>query len=124
MRCKATSKQTKKRCRKQAIYGGTVCRMHGGAAPQVKKKARERLNDLVDPAIKRLKLAVEENTSSSTVAVTAAKDILDRTGHKPVDKHEDVTKESEESRELRKEFTLDELKQMLAEIREREEVIH
>ena len=98
--------------------------MHGGGAPQVKKKARERLNDLVDPAIKRLKLAVEENAASSTVAVTAAKDILDRTGHKPVERHEDVTNESEESKALREAFSLDDLRRIAKELRERGEVIH
>jgi len=51
------------------------------------KAARERLNDLVDPAINILAKAVrdtEENPAimSSTV-LAAARDILDRTGYKP-----------------------------------------
>lgn len=29
--------------------GGTVCHVHGGSAPQVKAKARERLLDIIDP---------------------------------------------------------------------------
>jgi hypothetical protein len=33
------------------IKGGTVCRFHGGSAPQVKRKAQERLEALVDGAI-------------------------------------------------------------------------
>ena len=36
-------------CKKPAIPGGTVCRFHGGAAPQVKAKADDRLADLIDP---------------------------------------------------------------------------
>lgn len=31
------------------MLGGTVCRNHGGAAPQVRAKAQERLADLIDP---------------------------------------------------------------------------
>ena len=48
-RCTATSKGSGERCRKAAILGGTVCRSHGGAAGQVKRKAAQRLLDIVDP---------------------------------------------------------------------------
>lgn len=48
-RCKARSKRTGKQCQKAPIRGATVCRNHGGAAPQVKAKAQERLADLIDP---------------------------------------------------------------------------
>lgn len=41
--CKATAKGTGERCRRAPIAGATVCRVHGGAAGQVKAKAaRER----------------------------------------------------------------------------------
>lgn len=33
--CTAISKHTKQRCTKWALKGGTVCRSHGGSAPQV-----------------------------------------------------------------------------------------
>lgn len=42
-RCTATSHGTGERCRRSAIRGGTVCRTHGGAAPQVQRKAAQRL---------------------------------------------------------------------------------
>jgi hypothetical protein len=41
-RCRARRRDGK-RCRAWAIRGGYVCRMHGGAAPQVRAKARARL---------------------------------------------------------------------------------
>ncbi len=41
--CTATSSRTGKRCRQRPIRGGTVCATHGGSAPQVQRKAAERL---------------------------------------------------------------------------------
>jgi len=76
-RCTAKSKTTGKRCRKPPIPGGGVCHVHGGGAPQVRKKARERLAALVDPAIDRLGVLVRDE-DDKRVALAAAKDILDR----------------------------------------------
>jgi hypothetical protein len=42
-RCSAHNKRNGAPCKNWAILGGDVCRSHGGGAPQVKKKARERL---------------------------------------------------------------------------------
>lgn len=47
--CTAKSSQSGLRCRRAPILGGTVCASHGGLAPQVKRKAAERLADLIDP---------------------------------------------------------------------------
>lgn len=44
-KCTATSKQTGKRCGAWPVPGATVCRTHGGAAPQVQAKAAERVVD-------------------------------------------------------------------------------
>ena len=52
-RCTATNRQGS-RCGKWAIQGGTVCRNHGGAAPQVILKAKERLAAMVPKAMQVL----------------------------------------------------------------------
>jgi len=61
-----------------------VCRMHGGAAPQVKEKAhRVVLEELVGPALMTLRNLIEDDATPAAVKLGAARDILDRTGHKP-----------------------------------------
>lgn len=47
--CSARSSRSGQRCKRAPIAGGHVCRHHGGAAPQVRRKAAERLADLIDP---------------------------------------------------------------------------
>jgi hypothetical protein len=78
-RCRAHSSRTGKRCKRDAIRGGTVCRTHGGAAPQVKAKAQERLAALVDPALGRLLELIAQKKHLPT-ALGAVKDALDRNG--------------------------------------------
>lgn len=41
--CKAKAKSTGQRCQRPAMHGGVVCQMHGGKAPQVKRRAAQRL---------------------------------------------------------------------------------
>jgi len=76
--CSATTRSGKP-CRGAAINGGTVCRMHGGAAPQVRRKAAMRLLDLIDPAITTLAQEME-NAQFSSDRQRAANSILDRAG--------------------------------------------
>ena len=83
-RCTATNRKGQ-RCGKPHIPGGTVCRMHGGAAPQVLKAAKERLLELQPRAIRRMGELIEQ-TEFPTVAFAASRDILDRTDGKPVEK--------------------------------------
>jgi hypothetical protein len=101
-RCTAHARQTGKRCKNASIPGGRVCRYHGGAAPHVQKKANDRLRELEHPAIDAIARsfdpAPKKGMQQSTV-LAAAKDILDRTGHKTLEKVEvksavtvDVTK--------------------------------
>lgn len=85
MRCVAKSKTKGKRCTKHAIPGGTVCRYHGGAAPQVKQKAAERLAALVSPAITTLGKLLR--SKQEHVRLKAVQDVLDRNGHRPPEQH-------------------------------------
>ena len=65
-------------CKSQAILGATVCRMHGGSAPQVKAKAAERLRLLVPNAVDALEQIV--NDSEHPQRLAAAREILERDG--------------------------------------------
>jgi hypothetical protein len=78
-RCTAHNRQGAQ-CGNPPIQGGTVCRMHGGAAPQVKASAQARLAALIDPAIDRLSRLLR--TNDQQVAMRAVKDVLDRNGLK------------------------------------------
>ena len=71
-------------CKGQAISGGTVCRMHGGAAPQVQAKAHERLMALQPKAIQVLDSLLNRD-EFPTVQMAAVRDVLDRTEGKAVD---------------------------------------
>jgi hypothetical protein len=57
--CTATSTTTGNRSTRPAIPGGSVCRYHGGAAPQVKAAAAARLRAMVDPALGVLEHAMK-----------------------------------------------------------------
>jgi hypothetical protein len=82
-RCTANSRQTGKRCKNASIPGGSVCRFHGGAAPQTKEAAEKRFAHLVDPAIDQLAMVLRSGKPS--IAAAAARDILDRAGLKRID---------------------------------------
>jgi hypothetical protein len=83
-RCTAHN-QNAARCYAYAIPGGKVCRYHGGAAPQVKLAAEDRLRALVHPAITGLQQLIAQADSDS-VRLSAIRDLLDRTGYKPTEK--------------------------------------
>jgi hypothetical protein len=70
-------------CGSWALTGTSVCRMHGGAAPQVKRKAEERIRELVNPALALIAEILETGRAEdlpASVSLTAARDILDRAG--------------------------------------------
>lgn len=91
--CTATAKSTGERCQRPAIKGGTVCYQHGGAAPQVQKKAQERLDEMADSVtanvqkrIDELLNAYDEGDAEEKVMIMREvrqlwTTVLDRTGH-------------------------------------------
>lgn len=82
-RCTATARRTGNRCRRAAIKGGTVCTVHGGNLPQVRRAAKDRLLELVDPALASLHKVLSDPSAEDAVKVRAALGILDRTGFGP-----------------------------------------
>jgi hypothetical protein len=80
-RCTARLSNGSRQCERWAINGSNVCATHGGRAPQVKKSAKERLAELIEPALAGLNKALESN--DLTAIVKASQIVLDRTGFHP-----------------------------------------
>ena len=80
-RCVATAKSTSTRCKRRPIAGGRVCKMHGAGAPQVKRSARLRLAELVDPAIVVLARTLVEPNVATSDKLRAVDAVLDRAGY-------------------------------------------
>lgn len=80
-KCHARISNGSRQCERWAINGSTVCATHGGGAPQVKKSAKERLAELIEPALEGLHIALKSGEIPSIVK--AAQIVLDRTGHHP-----------------------------------------
>lgn len=85
-RCVAHVKAAKGggQCKQGAILGGTVCRFHGGSAPQVKLKAQQRIDAAADSLVESIvALAIEQQTKDGRPVepkdiIAAAKQLLDR----------------------------------------------
>ena len=82
--CRAHNREGRQ-CAAFPIHGGTVCVAHGGRAPQVRKAARDRLAEMVDPALTEL-LRIVESGENDGIKLAAIKDVLDRAGYKPREK--------------------------------------
>ena len=82
--CTAKAKSTQKRCGNPPIRGGTVCKFHGGGAPQVKAvAARAVFEALVGPALMQYRRIIEAPDVDDRVKLAALRDLFDRTGYKP-----------------------------------------
>ena len=69
--CTATAKATGLRCQRAPIAGATVCRVHGGAAPQVQRKAAERIAEARDTALEQLTRLIRSGDIDARVALDA-----------------------------------------------------
>ncbi|BBZ34115.1 HGGxSTG domain-containing protein [Mycolicibacterium confluentis] len=80
VKCSARSSRTGKPCQKYPVAGATVCRTHGGSAPQVQKAARRRLEQAADALVQRLLGIALDGTAPDQVALSAVLAALDRAG--------------------------------------------
>ena len=67
-------------CKAPAIKGGSVCHTHGGAAPQVQAKARQRLLMAADSVAGRLVEIAKSKKTKPSDAIAACIQILNRAG--------------------------------------------
>lgn len=66
-------------CRGPAILGGSVCRVHGGGAPQVKAAAASViLEQLIGPALDVVRDLMLDTSQPGSVRLTAVRIVLDR----------------------------------------------
>ncbi|MCP3422976.1 hypothetical protein [Nocardioides pinisoli] len=72
-----------KPCGANPRAGALVCIKHGGNHPGQKKAAKERLLELVDPALAALHKVLTDPNTDDHNKVRAAQLVLDRTGFKP-----------------------------------------
>ena len=79
IRCNAT-RPNGGRCRREAEDGAVVCDQHGGAAPQVRRRAAERLIMNADEAVGLLLKWMRDPEVPFGVRAKIAQDLLDRAG--------------------------------------------
>ncbi len=76
-RCTA-HKKNGEQCKRAANNGMNVCNSHGGRAPQVRRKAQERILMAADRAAYKLVMLMQNPEVPFNVQLAAAKDLLDR----------------------------------------------
>ena len=76
MKCTA-HKTNGEPCNAWAIKGAKVCRVHGGMAPQVQRKAAERIAEVRDLAVVKLLAKIEKGArdADARVLLAAVKDL-------------------------------------------------
>ncbi len=67
-------------CKHYPVNGSNVCFSHGGNAPQVKRKARERIENVADRMARKLPEMASDTTVSEAVRLAAIRDALDHAG--------------------------------------------
>jgi hypothetical protein len=60
------------------MIGTTVCRLHGGAAPQVRRRAEQRILEASDKAAYELVKMMQDPKTPAPVKLGAIRDLLDR----------------------------------------------
>lgn len=80
LRCVGTYKSTGEQCRRVAEDGSVVCDQHGGAAPQVRRRAAERIAITADEAAQKLAAWMNDTSVPFQVRAKIAQDLLDRAG--------------------------------------------
>lgn len=76
--CTATSIRSGQRCRRYASRGAKVCRMHGGAAPQVKAAAAARVTLAEEVANSQRRHPLEVQDSALHVVDVVARKLMER----------------------------------------------
>ena len=76
-KCTATNKKTGLRCGQYPAIGATVCRFHGGGAPQVKRKAQERVLELRDLAADLLETQLRAKKAGAATTLSAVERLTD-----------------------------------------------
>jgi hypothetical protein len=84
-RCGRRAKHSGQACRNWAMHGQTVCRIHGGKAPQALRKAEQRIRDLEHPAISQVAFEMQHGDTSA-VRFAAARWLLELLGHKAIER--------------------------------------
>jgi hypothetical protein len=79
VRCNGT-RPNGSQCKREAEDGAVVCDQHGGAAPQVRRRAAERLIMTADRAAENLVRMMEDIEVPFGVRAKIAQDLLDRAG--------------------------------------------
>ncbi|KQQ43080.1 hypothetical protein [Nocardioides sp. Leaf307] len=74
-------------CRREAVLGSTVCKNHGGAAPQVRAAAAARIGNAADEMVKGLLTMFTDPDTDARDKIKIAQDMLDRADLGGVQKH-------------------------------------